>query len=69
MIHFLIDIFQDFGNCFLIFEINKILYVFGAIVKSPKQSKLIIRLGITHLDQTLQMKRIKYFILESQGVF
>lgn len=52
MRYFSLDAHQDFGNCFLIFMINKVLYVFVAIVKFAKQSTVIIRLGI----------------LESQGV-
>lgn len=47
--------------------INQMLNVFWAIVKSPKQSRVIIRLGITHLGQSLHMNKIIDFIISSSG--
>lgn len=40
-------------NCFLVFKINKMLHIFGAIVMSSQQSRVTIRLGNIHKGQTL----------------
>lgn len=39
------------------------LYAFGAIEKSPKQSRVIIGLGITQMGQTQHMNKILYLII------
>lgn len=47
--------------------INQMLNVFWAIVKFSKQSRVIIRLRITHLGQSLHMNKIIDFIISSSG--